>query len=220
MTSPDITLFSVHKDAMAAAVAAFAQDWPEARISNLMDDGLFRWVGETRGVVPGMYAPFETHTRHMVERGADAILFTCSAFQPCIDAVMAQHAVPMLKPNDAMIEQALDAGSRIAVLATVAGTIPSVCAEIEAMAATRGQDITLSQHFVDHAFAAMAAGEGDVHDEMVADAARSITDADVIVLAQFTLSRAAPHVAAVTDIPVLNSPGAAVAKLKAMLSAA
>lgn len=219
MTSPDITLFSVHKDAMAAAVAAFAQDWPEARISNLMDDGLFRWVGETRGVVPGMYGPFESYTRHMVERGADAILFTCSAFQPCIDAVMAQHAIPMLKPNDAMIEQALDTGSRIAVLATVAGTIPSVSAEIEAMAAARGQEIALSQHFVDHAFAAMAAGEGDVHDGMVADTARSITDADVIVLAQFTLSRAVPQVAAVTNIPVLNSPGAAVAKLKGMLNA-
>jgi len=218
MTSPDITLFSVHKDAMAAAVAAFAQDWPEARISNLVDDGLFRWVGETRGVVPAMYAPFEAHTRYMVERGADAILFTCSAFQPCIDAAMAHHDIPMLKPNDAMIEQALEAGSRIAVLATVAGTIPSVSAEIEMMAAARGQEITLSQHFVDHAFAAMAAGDGEAHDSMVSDAARAITDADVIVLAQFTLSRAAAPVAAVTDIPVLNSPGAAVTKLKAMLA--
>ena len=219
MSLPDITLFSVHKDAMAAAVDAFARDWPEARISNLMDDGLFRWVGETRGVVPGMYAPFEAHTRYMVDRGADAILFTCSAFQPCIDAVMPQHPIPMLKPNDAMIEQALDTGSRIAVLATVAGTIPSVSAEIEAMAASRGQAITLSQHFVDHAFAAMAAGEVAAHDAMVADAARGIAAADVIVLAQFTLSRAVPAVAAVTDIPVLNSPGAAVAKLKAMLAA-
>ena len=219
MNAPDITLFSVHKDAMAAAVAAFAQDWPEARVSNVMDDGLFRWVGETRGVVPEMYAPFEDHTRYMVGRGADAILFTCSAFQPCIDAVMTQHDIPMLKPNDAMIEQALDSGSRIAVLATVSGTIPSVSAEITNMAAARGQEIALSQHFVDHAFAAMAAGEGEVHDGMVADAARSITDADVIVLAQFTLSRAVPRVAAVTDVPVLNSPGAAVAKLKGMLNA-
>jgi hypothetical protein len=133
VTQPDITLFSVHKDAMAAAMDAFARDWPEARISNLMDDGLFRWVGETKGVVPGMYKPFAAHTSYMVERGADAILFTCSAFQPCIDAVIPEHPIPMLKPNDAMIEQALDAGSRIAVLATVAGTIPSVSAEIEAM---------------------------------------------------------------------------------------
>ena len=219
MSQPDITLFSVHKDAMAAAIDAFARDWPEARIWNLMDDGLFRWVGETKGVVQGMYEPFETHTQYMVDRGADAILFTCSAFQPCIDAVIPKHPIPMLKPNDAMIEQALDSGSRIAVLATVAGTIPSVSAEIEAMARDRGQAITLSQHFVDHAFAAMALGDGDTHDAMVAEAAAKISDADVIVLAQFTLSRAVPHVEAVTDIPVLNSPGAAVAKLKAMLSA-
>ncbi len=219
MSQPDITLFSVHKDAMAAAIDAFARDWPEARIWNLMDDGLFRWVGETKGVVQGMYEPFETHTQYMVDRGADAILFTCSAFQPCIDAVIPKHPIPMLKPNDAMIEQALDSGSRIAVLATVAGTIPSVSAEIEAMARDRGQAITLSQHFVDHAFAAMASGDGDNHDAMVAEAAAKISDADVIVLAQFTLSRAVPHVEAVTDIPVLNSPGAAVAKLKAMLSA-
>ncbi len=91
MSQPDITLFSVHKDAMAAAIDAFARDWPEARIWNLMDDGLFRWVGETKGVVQGMYEPFETHTQYMVDRGADAILFTCSAFQPCIDAVIEKN---------------------------------------------------------------------------------------------------------------------------------
>ena len=217
MHQPNITLFSVHKDAMAAAVEAFARDWPQARISNLMDDGLFRWVGETKGVVPGMYEPFEAHTRYMVDRGADAILFTCSAFQPCIDAVMPKHPIPMLKPNDAMIEQALETGSRIAVLATVAGTIPSVSAEIETMAAARGQKIALTQHYVEHAFDAMAAGERETHDSMVAKAAGDIADADVIVLAQFTLSRSVPRVREVTSIPVLNSPGAAVAKLKAML---
>jgi len=217
--TPNITLFSVHKDAMAAAVDAFARDWPQAKTDNLLDDGLFRWVGETEGVVPGMYEPFEAHTRYMVDRGADAILFTCSAFRPCIDAVIPKHSIPMLKPNDAMIEQALETGPRIAVLATVAGTIPSVSEEIEAMALARGQDVTLSQHYVEKAFDAMAAGDGETHDGMVAAAARNINDADVIVLAQFTLSRAVPSVSAVTDIPVLNSPGAAVAKLKDMLNA-
>lgn len=219
MTKPNITLFSVHKDAMAAAVEAFARDWPEARVSNLMDDGLFRWVSETKGVVDGMYAPFEAHTRYMVDRGADAVLFTCSAFQPCIDAAMARHDIPMLKPNDAMIEQALAAGDRIAVLATVAATIPSVVAEIEAMAAAQGRSVTLMPHFVDDAFAAMAAGDGATHDRLVADAAKAIDGVDVIVLAQFTLSRAVPAVEAVTAIPVLNSPGAAVAKLKNLLAA-
>jgi hypothetical protein len=38
------------------------------------------------------------------------------------------------------------------------------------------------------------------------------------VLAQFTLARAVPAVTAVTDIPVLNSPGAAVAKMRELLA--
>ncbi len=58
MHQPNITLFSVHKDAMAAAVEAFARDWPQARISNLMDDGLFRWVGETKGRRAGYVRTF------------------------------------------------------------------------------------------------------------------------------------------------------------------
>ncbi len=52
--SPHIFLFSVHKDAMDAAVRAFAADWPEARVSNLLDDSLFAWVREAGGVVSGV----------------------------------------------------------------------------------------------------------------------------------------------------------------------
>lgn len=215
--SPSIVLFSVHKDAMDAAVRAFTTDWPEARISNLLDDGLFAWVRETGDVVPEMYDVFRTLTRYMVSRGADGILFTCSAFRECIDACVAEFDVPILKPNDAMIERALNAGSRIAVMATVGPTIPSISAEIQEMAAVRGQKIELVPYMVEDAFDALAGGDAARHDALVAARARAIRNCDVIVLAQFTLSRAVPAVAAVSTIPIYNSPGAAVAKMRAML---
>ena len=217
--APNIALFSVHKDAMEAAVRAFGADWPEARISNLMDDGLFAWVRETGGVVPEMYDVFRTLTRYMVDRGADGILYSCSAFRECIDACIAEFDLPLLKPNDAMIEQALDAGSRNAVVATVGATIPSISAEIEEMAAARGQTVELVPYVVEGAFDALAGGDVARHDALVAARAREIDGCDVIALAQFTLSRAAPAVAAVSDIPVLNSPAAAVAKMRRMLRA-
>lgn len=217
--APNIVLFSVHKDAMDAAVRAFEADWPEARISNLMDDGLFAWVRETGGVVPEMYDVFRTLTRYMVDRGADGILYTCSAFRECIDACMAEFDLPMLKPNDAMIGQALNAGSRIAVVATVGPTIPSISAEFAEMAAARGKVIELVPYVVEGAFDALAGGDAARHDALVAARAREIKDCDVIALAQFTLSRAAPAVAAVSTIPVLNSPAAAVAQMRRMLGA-
>jgi Asp/Glu/hydantoin racemase len=215
--TPRITLFSVHRDAMEAAVRAFEKDWPAARISNLLDDGLFAWV-RASGVVPQMYEVFRTLTRYMVSRGADGIVFTCSAFREVIDACIAEFDLPILKPNDAMIERALDIGSRIAVVATVGPTIPSISAEIEQMAAVRGQAVQLVPCVVEGAFDALAGGDAAKHDALVAARAREIQACDVIVLAQFTLSRARNAVAATTDIPVLESPGAAVAKMKAMLS--
>jgi len=214
---PNIVLFHVHKDAMNAAVTAFAQDWPEARISNILEDGLFEWVRETGGVVPGMYDAFHQLTDYAVGRGADGILYSCSAFRECIDACNEAFDIPMLKPNDAMIEAALDVGDRIAVLATVGPTITSISAEIEEMARAAGRNVSLSPYMVEGAFDAMAAGDGDTHDRLVAEMADTIMDADVIVLAQFTLARAVPAVAAVTEIPVLNSPGAAVAKMRELL---
>lgn len=218
--APHIALFHVHKDAMNAAVTAFERDWPEAQVSNLLEDGLFEWVRETGGVVPEMYEAFQTLTAYAVGRGADGILYSCSAFRECIDACIETHELPMLKPNDAMIEAALNIGSRIAVLATVGPTITSISAEIEEMAHAKGRDVTLSPYMVDGAFDAMAAGDGATHDRLVAEAAAQISGSDVIVLAQFTLARAAPAVAAVTDIPVLDSPGAAVAKMRALLTTA
>jgi hypothetical protein len=60
--------------------------------------------------------------------------------------------------------------------------------------------------------AAVAVLYEDVRDlDLAAEGAR--------VLAQFTLSRAVPAVAAVSRIPIFNSPGAAVAKMRAMLQA-
>ena len=217
---PHIFLFSVHRDAMDAAVRAFSADWAEARVSNLLDDSLFAWVREAGGVVPEMYDVFRDLTRHMVRRGADGILFTCSAFRPVIDACIKEFELPILKPNDAMIENALAAGSRIAIMATVGPTIPSVSVEIEEMAAARGRKVELVPYVVEHAFDALAGGDAATHDRLVAERARDIENCDVIVLAQVTLSRAVPAVQSVNKTPVYNSPGAAVAKMREMVGGA
>ena len=116
-----------------------------------------------------------------------------------------------------MIEQALEAGSKFAVMATVGPTIPSFSAEMLDVAATRGRKIELVPYVVDSAFDALAGGDAQRHDALVAEKACSISGCDAIVLAQFTLSRAVPAVAGVSRLPIFNSPGAAVAKMRRLL---
>tara|TARA_Y100000994_G_scaffold249371_1_gene260680 strand:+ start:13064 stop:13738 length:675 start_codon:yes stop_codon:yes gene_type:complete len=216
--SPNIFLFHVHKEAMSAAVRAFNEDWPEAKISNILEDGLFEWVRETGGVVSEMHKAFDTLTEYAVSRGAEGILYSCSAFGECIDACIEKYDLPLLKPNDAMIEKALEYGSKIAIVATVAATIPTIATEIQSIAANQKTPVEFSSYVVDGAFDALAEGNPEKHDNLVAKQVSIISDCDVIVLAQFTLSRSAPILKEVTNIPVLNSPSAAVAKMRYLLN--
>lgn len=216
-TGPKIVLFSVHRDAMEAARHAFATRWPQAQVSNLLDDGLFSWVVQAGGVVPEMHEAFHTLTRYAVTRGAQGIVYTCSAFREVIDGCVAMFPIPMLGPNTAMIDAALDAGSRLAVMATVAPTIPSFSAELREAAAARGRTVELVPVVVEGAFDALARGDAATHDRLVAERAADIRGCDAVVLAQFTLARAAPVVAAACPVPVFESPGAAVARMRALL---
>jgi hypothetical protein len=90
--------------------------------------------------------------------------------------------------------------------------------EIEEIAAEHHRQVEPVPCFVDRAFDALASGDPATHDHLVAERAREIRNCDAIVLAQFTLSRAVPAVQAVNRTPVYNSPGAAVAKMRRMVS--
>ncbi|MCJ7872804.1 aspartate/glutamate racemase family protein [Phaeobacter sp. J2-8] len=81
-------------------------------------------------------------------------------------------------------------------------------------------DATLTSVAVPDALAALKAGDGKAHDQLIAQAAANVRNADAIVLAHFSMSRAADAVRACTDIPVLTSPDAAIDKLKRVLAPA
>lgn len=191
--------------------AAFRELWPEAQLMNLLDDSLSADLARTGKLTPAMTERFLTLARYAKSTGADAILFTCSAFGPCIDAVVKELSpMPVLKPNEAMIEEAITQGHRIGLLATFAGTLASMPSEFP-------RDVTLVPQLAEGALAALDRGDTEQHDGRAARAALSLKDCDVIALAQFSLARAAPRVALATGRPVLTTPHSAVRKLRRML---
>lgn len=192
--------------------AAFARLWPEAGLMNLLDDSLSAELTRDGGITEAMTGRFLSLARYAKATGADGILFTCSAFGPCIEAVQREFApMPVLKPNEAMIEEAEAIGGRIGLLASFAPTLQSMPPEFPAA-------LTVVPKLAEGALAALDRGDGDTHDRLAAEAAGDLASCDLIALAQFSLARAAPAVAAATGKKVLTTPESAVRKLKRLLA--
>ncbi len=204
--------------ALAHSVApineALARDWPEAARMNLLDDSLSADLAAGgRGLDAAMHERFARLAQYAVDCGSDAILFTCSAFGSCIEAVARQHALlPVLKPNEAMIADAVASGQRIGLVATFAPTLQSMPAEFPAGTPV---DCVLAEG----ALEALNAGDAVLHDERIAQAALQLVQrgAGVIALAQFSMARARPRVAERTGLPVLTTVDSAVAALRRRL---
>lgn len=214
-----IALIHALKHSIAPIEAAFARLWPEARLANLLDDSLSADLARDGALTPAMTERFLTLARYAVASGADGILFTCSAFGPCIEACAAELApIPVLKPNEAMIEEAVAlAGptARIGLLASFAPTLASMPAEF-AVAAPQARLVACLSAA---ALTALDRGDGEGHDRAAAASAEELVECDVIALAQFSLARAADAVAAATGRPVLTTPDSAVRKLRRLLAA-
>lgn len=206
-----ITLVHALKHSIVPIEAAFAKLWPDARLMNLLDDSLSADLARDGGLSEAMTKRFLSLGRYAAGTGSNAILFTCSAFGPCIEAVARAHApMPVLKPNEAMIEQASARGRRIGLLSTFAPTLVSMPPEFPA-------SVEIVPKLAEGALAALDRGDRATHDRLVVEASKDLRDCDLIALAQYSMAPAAEAVAAATGRPVLTTPDSAVRKLMKLL---
>jgi Asp/Glu/hydantoin racemase len=178
---------------------------------NLLDDSLSADLARDGALTDAMTERFLKLGRYAAATGSDAILFTCSAFGPCIEAVARAHApMPVLKPNEAMIEQAVTKGRKIGLLSSFPPTLASMPREFPG-------SIELVPKLVDGAMAALDKGDRVTHDRLVVEASKDLRECDLIALAQYSMAPAAEMVAAATGRPVVTTPDSAVLKLKQLL---
>lgn len=214
-----IALIHALKHSAEPITTAFAKAWPAPELMHLLDDSLSRDLARDGALTEAMVARFLTLGRYARSTGADAILFTCSAFGPAIEAVARDNPdIPVLKPNEAMIDDAVARanGGAIGLLATFGPTLASMPREFP-------QGTKIVPVLAEGALAALDQGNAVLHDQLaVAAAEQLILDPSVTVLAlaQFSLARSAATIATATATakPVLTTPDSAVARLKRLLA--
>jgi len=213
-----IALIHALGHSIAPTADAFRRLWPDATLMNLLDDSLSADLARDGKLTPAMTDRFLALARYAASTGADGILFTCSAFGPCIEAcARALAPMPVLKPNEAMIEDAVALAGptgRIGLIATFPPTLQSMPPEFHEVG---GSGISVEPCLAEGALAALDRGDTAEHDAAAVQAAVGLAGCDVIALSQFSLARAAPLIEKKTGARVLTTPDSAVRKLRRML---
>ncbi|WP_395713148.1 aspartate/glutamate racemase family protein [Reyranella sp.] len=211
---PRIALIHATPAAVGPIVDEFASAWPAAEIVNVLDDSLSKDRARDGRLTTAMERRFDVLADYALSLGAEAILFTCSAFGLAIERVASRLAIPVLKPNEAMFAVALTSGRRIGMVATFAPSIPSMEEEFQADAARAGAAVELRSLLAPGALEALNAGRADEHARRIVEAGRTLDGCDAIMLAQFSMAPVAGALRQAVACPVLTSPASAVATLK------
>jgi Asp/Glu/hydantoin racemase len=214
--NPRIGLFHATLNAIPGAEAVWRDAAAPVTLCHYLDEGLLAHVRD-HGLDDTARARLHHWLGLIARDGVAAIMTTCSSLSPALPALRAQLACPVIGIDDAMIGEALRAGPRIGIVATLRSAAETTRSLLAAAAA---KPVTPEIRLAAGAFEALARGDTATHDRLVATAVRAIAPScDIVLLAQLSMARATPLL---TDLatPVLTSgPGAVRRTLLAAQSA-
>jgi Asp/Glu/hydantoin racemase len=216
---PRVRVGLIHATPLAVepVTAAFAAHWPAAAPMNILDNALTRDRGDGAMSPAAVIERILALAAYARLGGCAGILFTCSAFGPAIEHATANASVPVLKPNEAMFRDAIAKGRRLSLIATFAMALPTLVAEFEDEKRRLGSNAELRSVAVSGAMEALSVGDIQRHDGLIAAAAVDLADCDALMLAQFSMARAADSVRQAVKCPVLTSPVSAVQMLRGLV---
>jgi Asp/Glu/hydantoin racemase len=204
------TLALIHTSATLVPVfAALCNKFiPGVKIFNIADDSLIKNTIACGALTPDTARRVVGYARSAEEAGADYIMFTCSSIGRAVETAAGLVSVPVLRVDQPMAAMAVEKGNRIGIIATLSTTLDPTTDLVRRNALQVGKEIELFPHLCEGAFEALMAGDAEIHDKLVGDALKAMSETvDVIVLAQASMARvveANPSLA--EKLPILASP--------------
>lgn len=215
--NPRISLIHATPLAISPIESAFKRLWPEVEAVSLLDQALSIDRAKHDSLTDELHDRVVALGKYADGLSPAAILYTCSAFGTAIEEVARTTAVPVLKPNEAMFEEALTVGPRVAMVYTFPASVAGMEQEFQNYAADQNLAASLTSTYAEGARSAIEAGDRDEHNRIIAETVGAVKNADVVLLAHFSMAIATEDSQSKSSVPVLNSPESAVNKLKAML---
>ncbi|MEX0331027.1 MAG: aspartate/glutamate racemase family protein [Puniceicoccaceae bacterium] len=196
----------------------FREIIPGVRLINIVDDSLLPDVMSAGMISDAVQERMNLYVESAEKTGANAVFSLCSSLGPTIDAARQQVGIPVVKIDDAMAMETVRLASRIGVMATVETTLQPTCDLIAEKATEAGKQVEITPHLVGGAFEMLMGGGKETHDSMVeSDAIELAKNVEIIVFAQASMTRLAPHITESIGKPVLTSPRLGIEYVKKVL---
>lgn len=186
--------------------SAAATYLPGVEIVHLLDEGMLRELSRAGHVTAELRERFLEISRAAARSNPDILFVTCSSFSQLIPYIRQMLSLPVLGPDEAMIEDVVARWSSAAIVATIAPAITSATSQLEAHARSSGKSLRVSPVLVDRAFAARKSGDIELHDRLVIEAIRrSTAGVDGVMLCQFTIAHLSKRVERELGLPAVSS---------------
>lgn len=194
---------------------------PGAPVFHMVDESLIKDTIAAGALQKATIRRLLAHIDSAAQAGAGVVLVTCSSIGEGVKIARALFDFPVLRIDEPMAEQAVDAGRRIGVLATLETTLAPTLRLLEETAAARGVRRDLVSCLCQGAFDAVLSGDVATHDRIVREKLTELSGrVDVIVLAQASMARVVAGLPPEErTVPILSSPETAVARAAEVLAA-
>lgn len=194
--------------------ALFKEIVPEVEMVNIIDDSLLDEVKKVGHINPAIISRMCAYVQVAKTLNPDLIFNQCSSVGEAFDIARTQADCKTLKIDEPMAERAVELGSKIGVVATVASTMAPSCNLVRRKAAEAGKDVEVNEYLVNGALDILMSGDVDRHNELVIEAIRKAeAENDVVVLAQGSMTAILPLLKDNVK-PILTSPRLAVERVR------
>jgi hypothetical protein len=200
-------------------VEAFAAEYPQARLWQLLDDRLIADAVDIGSITPELLERLRRLVRHAVAGQADAILLTCSMYAGYADWAGAAEGIRML-PSDGALHRAVIASraKRAVVLFSLDSAVQDGRDRLRAAVRASGVAMEIKGVVAPRALAASGSGDWQgVVQALASVAAPYVTRDTIVALGQYSLAPAAAALSQRLGIEVLSGPQLAAREMRAIL---
>jgi hypothetical protein len=232
---PTVAMVHATPAAMAPAVTAFGERFPEAALWHLLDDRLVSDAERAGGLVPPLRRRMLSLIGHALAGGADGVLLTCSMYGPVARLAAQLWDRPVAGSDEAMYERvAAERPARVAVLGSLETAVADSARRLRRVLAGDGADgeppeaggprpgdgpaTEVVGVLCPGAAAAATAGDGAALLASLRSAAEPLAgEVDLFLLGQYSLTPARAELQAALEVPVWSPPHVAADVLRERL---